>query len=78
MAESYIKNSKKTLPCAAYLTGEYGVSNLYAGVPVVIGENGVEEIVKVDLSSEEKKQFNLSVKAVQDLYELAKNIDNNL
>ena len=78
MAESYIKNSKKTLPCAAYLTGEYGVSNLYAGVPVVIGENGVEEIVKVDLSSEEKKQFNLSVKAVQDLYKLAKNIDNNL
>ena len=78
MAESYIKNSKKTLPCAAYLTGEYGVSNLYAGVPVVIGENGVEEIVKVDLSSEEKKQFNLSVKAVQDLYKLAKNIENNL
>ena len=57
MAESYIKNSKKTLPCAAYLTGEYGVSNLYAGVPVVIGKNGVEEIVKVNLSSEEKKQF---------------------
>ena len=78
MAESYIKNSKKTLPCAAYLTGEYGVSDLYAGVPVVIGEKGVEKIVKVDLSSEEKKQFNLSVKAVQDLYELAKNIDNNL
>jgi len=78
MAESYLKNLKKTLPCAAYLTGEYGISNLYAGVPVVIGKNGAEEIVKIDLSSEEKKQFNLSVKAVQDLYKVAKNIDNNL
>ena len=78
MAESYLKNLKKTLPCAVYLTGEYGISNLYAGVPVVIGENGVEEIVKIDLSSEEKKQFDLSVKAVQDLYKVAKNIDNNL
>ncbi len=73
MAESYIKDLKKTLPCAAYLNGEYGVNNLYAGVPVVIGKNGVEKIVEIELSSEEKKQFNLSIKAVRDL--LAKSIE---
>ena len=78
MAESYIKDLKKTLPCAAYLCGEYGVNNLYAGVPVVIGKNGVEKIVEIDLSSKEKEQFNLSIKAVQVLYKAAKNIDKNL
>ena len=78
MAESYIKNLKKTLPCAAYLNGEYGVKNLYAGVPVVIGKNGVEKIVEINLSSKEKEQFNLSIKAVQDLYKVAKSIDKNL
>ena len=78
MAESYIKDLKKTLPCAAYLNGEYGVNNLYAGVPVVIGKNGVEKIVEIDLSSKEKEQFNLSIKAVQVLYKEAKNIDKNL
>jgi len=78
MAESYIKNLKKTLPCAAYLNGEYGVKNLYAGVPVIIGKNGVEKIVEIDLSSKEKDQFNLSIKAVQDLYKVAKDIDESL
>ena len=78
MAESYIKDLKKTLPCAAYLSGEYGVNNLYAGVPVVIGKNGVEKIIEINLSDEEKKQFNFSIKAVQDLYKVAKNIDKNL
>ena len=78
MAESYIKDLKKTLPCAAYLNGEYGVKNLYAGVPVIIGKNGVEKVVEINLSSEEKEQFNLSIKAVQNLYKAAKNIDTNL
>ena len=78
MAESYIKNLKKTLPCAAYLNGEYGVKDLYAGVPVIIGKNGVEKIVEIDLSSKEKDQFNLSIKAVQDLYKVAQNIDKSL
>ena len=55
MAESYIKDLKKTLPCAAYLNGEYDVNNLYAGVPVVIGKNGVEKVIEIDLSDEEKK-----------------------
>jgi len=78
MAESYIKDLKKTLPCAAYLSGEYGVNNLYAGVPVVIGKMGVEKIIEIDLSSKEKEQFDLSIKAVQALYKAAKNIDKNL
>jgi len=78
MAESYIKNLKKTLPCAAYLKGEYGINNLYAGVPVVIGSNGVEKIIELNLSNKEKEQFNLSIKAVQDLYQIAKKIDKNL
>ena len=78
MAESYIKDLKKTLPCAAYLSGEYGVNNLYAGVPVVIGKMGVEKIVEIDLSSKEKEQFDLSIKAVQALHKAAKDIDQNL
>ena len=78
MAESYIKDLKKTLPCAAYLNGEYGVKNLYAGVPVVIGKNGVEKIVEIELSSEEKKQFNLSIKAVKDLLVKSREVDPKL
>ena len=78
MAESYIKDLKKTLPCAAYLNGEYGIKNLYAGVPVKIGKNGVEEIIKIDLSEEEEKQFKNSIKAVKELYEAAKKIDSSL
>jgi len=66
------------LPCAAYLNGEYDVNNLYAGVPVVIGKNGVEKIIEIELYSEEKKQFSLSIKAVQNLYKIAKSIDQNL
>ena len=78
MAESYIKDLKKTLPCAAYLNGEYGINNLYAGVPVVIGKNGVEKVVEINLSSKEKELFKLSIKAVEDLYKAAKNIDKSL
>ena len=78
MVESYLKDLKKELPCAAYLSGEYGVNNLYAGVPEIIGISGVEKIVEINLSSIEKKQFNLSIQAVKDLYKVAKNIDKNL
>jgi malate dehydrogenase len=78
MAESYIKDLKKILPCAAYLNGEYGAKNLYAGVPVLIGKNGVEKIVEINLSDKEKEQFDLSINAVKDLYEAAKNIDQSL
>ena len=78
MAECYIKDLKKILPCAAYLNGEYGVSNLYAGVPVKIGKNGVEDIVEIELATDEKKQFNNSIKAVRELFDVAKNIDKDL
>ncbi len=78
MAESYLKDFKKKLPCAAYLNGEYGVKNLYAGVPVVIGKNGVEKVIEINLSDQEKEQFNLSIKAVKELYQAAKKIDKNL
>jgi malate dehydrogenase len=78
MAESYIKDLKKTLPCAAYLNGEYGVKNLYAGVPVKIGKNGVEKVIEAELSQEEKEQFDRSIKAVQELFNAAKKIDNSL
>jgi malate dehydrogenase len=78
MAESYLKNLKKQLPCAAYLNGEYGIKNIYAGVPVVIGSSGVEKIVELNLSEEEKSNFEKSVNAVRELYDAAKKIDANL
>ena len=71
MAESYLKDNKRVLPCAAYLNGEYGVKGLYVGVPVVIGKKGVEKIVELKLNTTEKKQFNNSVKAVRNLTNLA-------
>jgi len=75
MAESYIKNLKKTLPCAAYLNGEYGTKNLYAGVPVIIGNQGVEKVIEINLNPEEKKNFEISVKAVKELFKAAVKID---
>ena len=76
MAESYLKDNKRVLPCAAYLNGEYGVKGLYVGVPVVIGKKGVEKIVELKLNSTEKKQFNNSVKAVRNLTNLAAKLIN--
>ena len=78
MAESYINDLKKTLPCAAYLNGEYNTKNLYVGVPVVIGKQGVEKIIELDLSIEEKNNYKKSVKAVEDLFIAAKRIDPSL
>ncbi len=78
MAESYLKNLKKQLPCAAYLNGEYGTKDIYAGVPVIIGSNGVEKIVELNLSAEEKKNFEKSIESVKDLFNAAQKIDNNL
>ena len=78
MAESYIKDLRKTLPCAAYLNGEYGVSNIYAGVPVVIGNKGIEKIVELSLNKEEKANFDLSIKAVRELFDAAVKIDKSL
>tara|TARA_B100000965_G_scaffold78076_1_gene62042 strand:- start:743 stop:1705 length:963 start_codon:yes stop_codon:yes gene_type:complete len=78
MAESYLKNLKKTLPCAAHLSGQYGVKDLYLGVPVIIGSNGIEEVVELILDDEEKKYFDASIDAVRELFDAAINIDSNL
>ena len=78
MAKSYLKDEKKILPCAAYLSGEYGIKNLYAGVPVVIGKNGVEKIEEIKLNDKEKSQFDNSIKGVQKLWESASSIDKDL
>ena len=74
MAESFLKDQKRILPCAAYLNGEYGVKGLYVGVPVVIGKKGVEKILELKLNSIEKKQFFNSVKAVKNLTGLAEKL----
>ena len=78
MAESYLKDLKKQLPCAAFLNGEYDTKDLYAGVPVIIGSNGVEKIVELNLSSEEKENFKKSINSVQELFNAAKKIDPSL
>ena len=78
MAESYLKDLKKQLPCAAFLNGEYNTKGLYAGVPVIIGSKGVEKVIEIDLSENEKKDFEKSIKAVSDLFDAAANIDKDL
>ena len=78
MAEAYLKDEKKLLPCAVQLNGEYGVSNIYAGVPVIIGKNGVEKIEEINLDEKEKKEFMHSIEAVKTLWEAASKIDQDL
>ena len=78
MAESYLKDLKKQLPCAAYLNGEYGVKDLYVGVPIIIGSKGVERVVELKLSKKEKQNFDHSIKSVQELFNSAKKIDPSL
>ena len=78
MAISYINDEKKLLPCAVYINGEYGVKDIYAGVPVIIGKNGVEKIMEIHLLSNEKDEFLKSVDAVKKLWEAAIKIDPDL
>ncbi|AKH41183.1 malate dehydrogenase [Altererythrobacter atlanticus] len=78
MAESYLKDKKRVLPAAANLTGQYGVDGLYVGVPIVIGANGVERIVEIELNDEAKANFQVSVDAVKELLEACKGIDSSL
>ena len=78
MAESYLKDLKKQVPCAVHLNGEYGAKDIYAGVPVIIGSGGIEKIIQLNLSSIEKENFEKSIKAVSDLFEAAKKIDKDL
>ena len=78
MASSYLNDNKKLLPCAVYLNGEYGVKNLYAGVPVIIGKNGVEKIEEISLDHNEKLQFEKSINSVRKLWAVASSIDPEL
>ena len=78
MAESYLKDKKRVLPAAAHLTGQYGVDDLYVGVPIVIGEKGVERIVEIELDDSAKANFQVSVDAVKELLVACKQIDGSL
>ena len=78
MAEAYLKDKKRLLPCAAHLTGQYGVDDLYVGVPVVIGAGGVERIVEIALKDEAKANFQMSVDAVKELVVACRGIDSSL
>ncbi|HUB14180.1 MAG TPA: malate dehydrogenase [Acetobacteraceae bacterium] len=74
MAESFLKDKKRVLPCAAYLTGQYGIKDMYVGVPVVIGAGGIERIVEIALNAEEKAMFDASCGTVRELIEAAKKL----
>jgi malate dehydrogenase len=78
MAESFLKDKKRLLPAAAHLTGQYGVDDLYVGVPVIIGEGGVERVVEIELDESAKANFQVSVDAVKELLEACKAIDSSL
>ena len=78
MAESYLNDLKKQLPCAVYLNGEYNAKDIYAGVPVIIGSGGVEKIIEISLSDEEKVNFKKSINTVEELFNAAKKIDPDL
>ncbi|AHE54988.1 malate dehydrogenase [Sphingomonas sanxanigenens] len=78
MAEAYLKDKKRVLPCAAYLSGEYGVNDLYVGVPVIIGAGGVEKVIEIALNDEAKANLAVSVDAVKELLVACKGIDESL
>ena len=78
MAEAYLGDQKRILPCAVYVEGKYGLDGLYVGVPTVLGTNGVEEVIEIELDDEARKNFQVSVDAVKELLEACKQIDNSL
>ena len=78
MAKAYLKDEKKMLPCAAFLNGEYGIKNIYAGVPIIVGKNGVEKIEEINLDDKEKAEFLHSIDAVKKLWDAASKIDPDL
>jgi len=78
MADAYLKDKRRLLPCAAFLSGEYGLKDMYVGVPTIIGENGIEKIVEIDLVGEEKSGFDHSVNAVKGLMAACQAIDTSL
>jgi malate dehydrogenase len=78
MAEAFLKDQKRLLPCAAYCDGELGLKNLYVGVPTIIGAGGIEKVVDIKLSKEEQEMFDSSVSAVKGLVEACKGIEPSL
>jgi malate dehydrogenase len=78
MAEAYLNDQKRILPCAAYVNGEYGVKDLYVGVPVIIGAGGVEQVVEIELDEEAKAYLQVSVDAVKELLVACKGIEPSL
>jgi malate dehydrogenase len=78
MAESYLRDKKRLLACAANLTGQYGVNDLYVGVPCVLGAGGVEKIVEIELDGSARQNFDVSVDAVKELLAACKQIDGSL
>ena len=78
MAQAFLNDEKKMLPCAAFLNGEYGIKNIYAGVPIIVGKKGVEKIEVINLDEKEKSEFINSVNAVKKLLEAASKIDPDL
>jgi malate dehydrogenase len=78
MAESYLKDQKRVLPCAAYVDGKYGLKDVYVGVPVIIGEGGVERIVELNLTPQEREMFDKSVGSVKGLIDACKKLEPRL
>ena len=78
MARSYLLDQKRVLPCAVWLSGEYGLKDLYVGVPALIGASGVEKVIEFTTNDEEKAMFKKSVESVQGLIQACKDIDSSL
>ena len=78
MAVSYLRDKKRILPCAAYLTGQFGQDDLYVGVPVVIGAGGVEKVVEIELNADEQTMFDNSVESVKGLVAACKGLEPSL
>ncbi len=78
MAESYLRDKRRVLPCAAHLDGQYGIDGLFIGVPVVIGAGGVEKVLEVEFNGDEKAMFEKSVNSVKGLIEACKGVDSTL
>ena len=75
MAESFLKDQKIQLPCAVYLKGEYGLKNIYVGVPAIIGKHGIEKVIEFELSNDEKQMFENSVVSVRNLINAIQTLD---
>jgi len=78
MAEAYLKDQKRVLPCAAWVDGAYGLDGMYVGVPTVIGAGGIEKVIEITLDGDEQEMFDRSVNAVKGLVEACKGIDETL